>query len=164
MNLAVVVDKNFGIGFKNKPLVSIPENVRFLQQETRGKVLVMGRRTLEGTTNGLLLKNRIKIVLSRNPGYQSKDAVVRHSVLEVLEELKQYPSGDVYVIGGASVYKEFLPYCDTAHVTCVDRIFEADAYFPDIDKLPQWVLTGESEEKTYFDLEFRFRRYERRRA
>ena len=82
----------------------------------------------------------------------------------VLEELKKYNSEDVYIIGGDSIYKEFLPYCDVAHVTRTDHVYDADAWFPNLEEDPAWVLTGESEEKTYFDLEFRFCRYERREA
>ena len=83
---------------------------------------------------------------------------------ELLKELAKYPQEDIYIIGGESVYRMMLPYCDVAHVTKIDHAYEADAYFPDIDRMPEWVLTGESEEKTYFDLEFRFCRYERREA
>ena len=82
----------------------------------------------------------------------------------VLEELKKYNSEDVYIIGGDSIYKAFLPYCDVAHVTRTDHVYDADAWFPNLEEDPAWVLTGESEEKTYFDLEFRFCRYERREA
>ena len=62
----------------------------------------------------------------------------------------------MYIIGGDSIYKEFLPYCDVAHVTRTDHVYDADAWFPNLEEDPAWVLTGESEEKTYFDLEFRF--------
>ena len=110
------------------------------------------------------LKNRTNIILTRNPDYQVKDAIVCHSVEEVLEEVKKYNSEDVYIIGGDTIYKEFLPYCDVAHVTRTDHAYEADAWFPNLEEDPEWELTGESDEKTYFDLEFRFCRYERRRA
>lgn len=164
MNLIVAVDKNWGIGYQNKLLVSIPEDMKFFRSETSGKVVVMGRKTLESFPNGLPLKNRTNIVLTKNPGYHVKGAVVCHSVEEVLEELKKYSTEDVYIIGGDSIYKEFLPYCDVAHVTRIDHAYEADAFFPNIEEMPEWVLTGESEEKTYFDLEFTFCRYERREA
>lgn len=164
MNLIVAVDKNWGIGCQNKLLVSIPEDMKFFRSETSGKVVVMGRKTLESFPNGLPLKNRTNIVLTRNPDYQVKGATVLHSVEEVLEELKKYPTEDVYVIGGDSIYREFLPYCDVAHVTRIDHAYEADAFFPDIEAMPEWKLTGESEEKTYFDLEFVFCRYERQEA
>ena len=164
MNLIVAVDKNWGIGFRNKLLVSIPEDMKFFRSQTNGKVIVMGRKTLESFPNGLPLKNRTNIVLTKNPDYQVKGAVICHSVEESLKELKKYPTEDIYVIGGDSVYKQFLPYCNVAHITRVDHAYEADTYFPDIEKLPEWRLTGESEEKTHFDLEFTFCRYEKQEA
>ena len=164
MNLIVNVDSNWAIGYRGKLLVSIPEDKKFFRSETTGKVVVLGRKTLDTFPGGQPLKNRTNIILTRNPNYQVKGAIICHSVEEVLEELKKYNSEDVYIIGGDSIYKEFLPYCDVAHVTRTDHVYDADAWFPNLEEDPAWVLTGESEEKTYFDLEFRFCRYERREA
>ena len=164
MNLIVNVDSNWAIGYRGKLLVSIPEDMKFYRSETTGKVVVLGRKTLDTFPGGQPLKNRTNIILTRNPNYQVKGAIICHSVEEVLEELKKYNSEDVYIIGGDSIYKEFLPYCDVAHVTRTDHVYDADAWFPNLEEDPAWVLTGESEEKTYFDLEFRFCRYERREA
>ena len=164
MNLIVNVDSNWAIGYRGKLLVSIPEDMKFFRSETTGKVVVLGRKTLDTFPGGQPLKNRTNIILTRNPNYQVKGAIICHSVEEVLEELKKYNSEDVYIIGGDSIYKEFLPYCDVAHVTRTDHVYDADAWFPNLEEDPAWVLTGESGEKTYFDLEFRFRRYERREA
>ena len=164
MNLIAAVDKNWAIGKNNELLVSIPNDMKMYRQMTTGKVVVMGRKTLESFPGGQPLKNRTNIILTRNPNYQVKGAIICHSVEEVLEELKKYNSEDVYIIGGDSIYKEFLPYCDVAHVTRTDHVYDADAWFPNLEEDPAWVLTGESEEKTYFDLEFRFCRYERREA
>lgn len=164
MNLIVNVDSNWAIGYREKLLVSIPEDMKFFRSETTGKVVVLGRKTLDTFPGGQPLKNRTNIILTRNPNYQVKGAIICHSVEEVLEELKKYNSEDVYIIGGDSIYKEFLPYCDVAHVTRTDHVYDADAWFPNLEEDPAWVLTGESEEKTYFDLEFRFCRYERREA
>lgn len=164
MNLIVNVDSNWAIGYRGKLLVSIPEDMKFFRSETTGKVVVLGRKTLDTFPGGQPLKNRTNIILTRNPNYQVKGAIICHSVEEVLEELKKYNSEDVYIIGGDSIYKEFLPYCDVAHVTRTDHVYDADAWFPNLEEDPAWVLTGESEEKTYFNLEFRFCRYERREA
>ena len=79
------------------------------------------------------------------------------------EELKKYPSEDIYIIGGDTIYRQFLPYCDVAHVTRTDHAYDADAWFPNLDEDPDWELTGQSGEKTYFDLEFTFCRYERKK-
>ena len=81
---------------------------------------------------------------------------------ETLKEIQKYPSEDVYIIGGDTIYQQFLPWCDVAHVTRLDHVYEADAWFPNLDEDPEWELTGQSEEKTYFDLEFTFCRYERK--
>ena len=164
MNLIVNVDSNWAIGYRGKLLVSIPEDMKFFRSETTGKVVVLGRKTLDTFPGGQPLKNRTNIILSHNPDYKVKGAIVCHSVEEVLEELKKYNSEDVYIIGGVWFYKAFLPYCDVAHVTRTDHVYDADAWFPNLEEDPEWVLTGESEEKTYFDLEFRFCRYERREA
>ena len=164
MNLIVNVDKNWAIGYKGKLLVSIPEDMKFFRAETTGKGVVLGRKTLATFPGGLPLKNRTNIILTRNPEFTAKGAVICHSTEEALEELKKYPSEDVYIIGGDAIYKEFLPYCDVAHVTRTEHAYDADAWFPNLEEDPEWELTGQSEEKTYFDLEFTFCRYERRKA
>lgn len=161
MKMIVAVDKNWGIGKNNDLLVSIPADMKMFRTETSGRVVVMGRKTLESFPGGLPLKNRTNIVLSGNPDYQVKGAIVVHSLQELLEEIKKYPKDQVYCIGGDSVYKMLLPYCDTAQVTKIDFAYEADRYFPNLDEMPQWQVAAESEEQTYFDLEYRFVRYER---
>ena len=161
MKMIVAVDKNWGIGKNNDLLVSIPADMKMFRTETSGKVVVMGRKTLESFPGGLPLKNRTNIVLSGNPDYQVKGAIVVHSLQELLEEIKKYPKDQVYCIDGDSVYKMLLPYCDTAQVTKIDFAYEADRYFPNLDEMPQWQVAAESEEQTYFDLEYRFVRYER---
>lgn len=161
MNLIVAVDKNWAIGNKNELLVRIPNDHKFFREETTGKVVVLGRKTLETFPQGLPLKNRTNIILSTDQSYHVKDAIVVHSVEELLEEVKQYDSQDVYIIGGESVYRQMLPYCDVAHITRIDKAYDADAYFPDLDKMPEWKVTAESEEQTYFDIEYTFVKYER---
>lgn len=162
MNLIVAVDKNWAIGLGNKLLVSIPQDMKFFRETTTGKVVVMGRKTLESFPGGQPLKKRTNIVLSGNKNYQVKDAIVCHSTKTVLEELKNYDSEDIYVIGGESVYRELLPYCRKAFVTKIDHAYDADTYFPDLDKDPEWEMTKISDEQTYFDLEYVFTIYERK--
>lgn len=160
MNLIVAADKNWAIGKDNKLLVSIPADMKFFRQTTTGKVVVMGRKTLESFPNGLPLKNRINIVLTRNENYRVQDAIVVHSMEELRRKLKKYSSEDIYVIGGDSVYRLLLPYCSLAHVTRIDHAYEADTYFPNLDELPEWHLAGDSDEQTYFDLEYAFMLYQ----
>ena len=162
MKAILSADRNWGIGNGNKLLVSIPSDMKFFRQTTTGKVVVMGRKTLESFPNGQPLKNRINIVLTGNKDYTAKGAVIVHSQEELLDTLKQYDTEDIYIIGGESVYRMMLPYCDTVFVTKIDRTFQADTFFPNLDEMEEWEMTEVGEEQTCFDLEFRFTKYERR--
>ena len=162
MNIIVAADKNWGIGRNNQLLVSIPADMKMFREETTGKVVVMVRKTLESFRIGLPLMNRTYIFFRGNKDYQVKGAVVVHSIEEALKEVEKYPSENVYCIGGDSIYKQMLPYCDVAHVTKIDFAYEADAHFPNLDEDPEWEITAESDEQTYFDLEYAFVKYERK--
>ncbi len=161
MNLIVAVDKNWAIGKENKLLVSIPQDMKFFRETTIGKVVVMGRKTLESFPGGQPLKQRTNIVLTTDKNYSVKDAIVVHTIDELLEELKKYNDEDIYVIGGESIYRQMLPYCTLAHVTKINHAYEADTYFPNLDEMDEWAVTGVSDEQTYFNLEYEFVRYER---
>lgn len=162
MNLIAAVDENWAIGNNNELLIRIPADHKFFRQETTGKVVVLGRKTLETFPQRMPLKNRTNIILSANREYRVKDAVVVHDMEELLEKLEQYDTKDVYVIGGESVYRQLLPYCDTAHITKIDHAYAADAYFPNLDEMPEWQITADSEEQTYFDITYHFLKYEKR--
>ena len=162
MNLIVAVDNHWAIGNKNQLLISIPNDHKHFREETTGKVVVLGRKTLETFPQGLPLKNRTNIILSTKKDFQVKDAIVVHSVEELLEELKNYADEDIYIIGGDSVYKQLLPYCSVAHITKIDHVYEADAYFPNLDEDEDWEITAESDELTYFDIPYQFLKYERK--
>ena len=161
MNLIAAVDKNWAIGKNNQLLVRIPMDQKFFRETTTGKVVVMGRKTLESFPNGLPLKNRTNIVLTRNESYKVKDAIVVHSMEELREELKKYNSEDIYIIGGEQIYKALVDECDVAHITKIEYEYDADAYFPNLDEMPEWKIVADSEEQTYFDLEFFFYKYEK---
>ena len=161
MNLIAAVDKNWAIGCKNKLLVSIPADMKFFRETTTGKVVVMGRKTLESFPNGQPLKKRVNIVLTRDKNFKAGDAIIVHSMEELREELKKYPSEDIYVIGGETIYKQLLDDCDVAHMTKIDHAYEADAYFPNLDEKEEWKITATSDEQTYFDLEYYFYKYDK---
>lgn len=162
MNLIAAVDNNWAIGNGGKLLVSIPNDQKHFREETTGKVVVLGRKTLHTFPQGQPLPNRTNIILSRDPSFRVKGAVVVHSLEELLEELKNYDTEDVYVIGGESIYRQLLPYCEVAHITQIDHSYAADAYFPNLETDPEWVLTADSDEQTYFDLAYVFRKFERK--
>ncbi len=163
MNIIVAVDNNWAIGNKNELLIRIPNDHKHFREETTGKVVVLGRKTLETFPQGLPLKNRTNIILSKDKNYAVKDAIIVHSIEELLEELKKYNDEDIYIIGGDSVYRQMLPYCNVAHITKIDHEYEADAYFPNLDADDDWEITADSDEQTYFDIAYQFLKYERKR-
>lgn len=161
MNIIVCVDSHWGIGNRGKLLVNIPADKRMFKEKTTGGVVLGGRKTMEGLPGGTTLKGRMNIVLTSKTDYVFGDAVVVHNVEEALAELAKYPSERVYIIGGEKVYQQFLPYCDRAYVTKVDYWYEADTFFPNLDESVEWEMTHDSEEQTYYDLEYYFTIYHR---
>lgn len=160
MDLIVAVDNNWAIGNKGNLLVSIPEDHKFFRQTTMGNVVVLGRKTLAGFPNGLPLSGRNNIILSANKNYSVRGAEVVNSKEELLDRLKEYSDRQIFVIGGGSIYDMLLPYCKYAYVTKIDYSYEADTYFPNLDKLDNWKIVADSEEHTYFSLEFYYYKYE----
>lgn len=160
MNAIVAVDNHWAIGNKGSLLVRIPMDQKAFRDTTMSKVVVLGRKTLATFPNGLPLQGRTNIVMSRNPDYKVKGAVVVHSKEELFEELQQYDSNDIFVIGGSDIYDMLIPYCKTAYVTRIDYRYAADSFFPNLEEMKEWSLIEEGEENTYFDLEFTFCKYE----
>lgn len=161
MNIIVTVDENWAIGNQGRLLVQIPADQRFLQQTTAGKTMVLGRKTLQAMPQGQPLYGRETIVLSEKPDFQVKGAKVVSSLDALWEALAGVEQRDIYVCGGNSLYQQLLAFCDTAYVTMVEKAYAADTYFENLDRSREWVLTEESEEQTYFDITYYFRKYER---
>ncbi len=162
MNLIVAVDENWGIGKNNELLIRIPGDQRMFRQKTTGNVIVIGRKTLDSFPNGTPLKDRVNIVLTGKERESKNGEIYKNSVEEVLEELKKYPDKEIYIAGGESIYRQFLPYCDTAYVTKIDHKYEADVCFPNLDEDKEWEITEESEEQVYFDITYTFVTYKRK--
>lgn len=159
MKCIAAVDSNWAIGYKGKLLVSIPNDMKMFRNETSGKVVVLGRKTLETFPNGAPLPNRTNIILSRDEKLEVKGAVVVHNDEELFAKLKEYDTDDIYIIGGQSVYERYVPYCDTAIITKIEQAYESDAFFPNLDEDEKWKVVAESEEQTYFSVEYTFREY-----
>lgn len=159
MNLIAAVDNKWGIGYKNKLLISIPDDMKCFKEITMGKVCVMGRKTLESLPGGRPLSGRVNIVLTSDTTYKKSDVIVVNSVEAALEKLKEYDTNDVFIIGGESIYEQFMPYIDTAYITYIDYAYQADKHLTNLDKLSQWKMVKESEEQTYFDVEYYYRKY-----
>lgn len=159
MKLIAAVDQNWAIGNRDDLLVHIPEDQKNFRRITTGNVVVLGRKTLSGFPGGRPLKDRLNVILTKNPDFEAGDAVIVQSQEELFEQLKKYPSNEVYVIGGGTLYKMLEPYCDEAIITKIDYSYQADTYFPNLDEKENWELVEEGEEQTYFDLIYHFDTY-----
>lgn len=160
MNLIATVDKNWAIGKSNKLLVSIPKDRELLREETLGKVIVMGRKTFDIILNGVALYGRENIVLSQDKNFTPKGVKVFRDMESCLTYLAGIEKEKIYIIGGETIYQQFLPYVQFAHITYVDYTYEADAFLADLDTDKQWNMVLETEEETYFNLSYYFRMYE----
>jgi dihydrofolate reductase len=158
MKAIVAVDLNWGIGLEGNLLEKIPEDMKFFREKTINKIVVMGRETLESFPNKNPLKDRINIVLTRKEKYNS-ELITCSSLEDALAELKKYNDDDIFIIGGESIYKQFLPYCDKVYVTKINNKYKADKYFVNLDTLDNWNVSDISEVKKYKGVEFNFLTY-----
>ena len=144
MKLIVAVDKNWAIGYKGDLLIRISADLKRFKELTTGNAVIMGYNTLLSLPGGKPLKNRMNIVLYPTD-IEIEGATVVHGIDEAVDLAAEIKDKDVFVIGGASVYNQLLPYCDTAYITKINREFEADVFIPDLDKLDEWYIADESE-------------------
>ena len=143
MRAIFCADEKWGIGKGNGLLFSLPKDMKFFRETTKGKVVVMGRKTLESFPGGQPLKGRVNIVLSSK---EPKEGTVGVKSLDALFELlKNYPEDEVFVIGGESVYRALLPYCSEVYVTKVAADGKADTFVPNLDEEEAFVLAAEGE-------------------
>ena len=123
-------------------MFSLPADMKFFRETTSGKTVLMGENTLLSFPGGKPLKNRENIVLSFT--MEREDCVIVRSLEEALEKIRASQT-DVYVIGGASVYKQMLPYCEEVLVTKVYEEGDADAFFPNLDEDENFVCVYQSD-------------------
>lgn len=161
MNAIVVVDKNWAIGKDGDLLVHLPGDLKYYRQKTIGKVIVVGRKTLDSFPGGKPLPDRTNIVITRNPQYDRDDCIVCHSKEQVMERLGEYESEDVFIAGGAEIYRLFMDVCEDFYVTKIYEEFEADRYFPDLDGLG-YEVTWESPMQQEKGISYRFLRYSKK--
>lgn len=163
----VAIDKNYGIGSKGDLLAHIPEDMKNFKKITTNNIVIMGRKTWDSLPNKPL-QNRINIVITSyaNPQYSYSNNTVFcnmdfvKSFLSSNKFLRFY--NNVYIIGGGKIYKELLPFCEQVYITKILHEYEdVDTYFPNIDNMPEWEMTSESEIKEHNDLQYQFCIYDK---
>ena len=157
------VDKNNGIGKDGKLLISIPEDMKFFREKTRDSVVVMGRKTLFSFKDKAPLKNRINIVFTNNDKlkdyYENFDNIFFvKSKQELYEILNDYKDKEVFLIGGAKIYNDLIGECDKAYITKLDKSFDADSYFPNLEE-KGFIIDSISDNYKHEDINYNFVTY-----
>ncbi len=162
ISLIAAVARNNALGKDNNLLYSLPEDMKYFKNNTLGKICIMGRKTFQSI--GQPLPVRTNIILTHDESFHVNGCYMYNHIEDILDEYDNYalPDEEVMVIGGAEVYKLFLPYADRLYLTHIDHNFEADAFFPEIN-YSQWELVsskkGIKDEKNPYD--YCFNVYER---
>ena len=133
MNAIVACGLNGEIGKDNQLLIKIKKDLKFFKEITTGKIVVMGRKTFESLPDKKPLPNRINIVLSRNK-IEDENVITIHSLNDLFDELEKYNTEDVFIIGGAEIYKTLLPFCEYIYQTEVLKTFYHANKFFNLDR------------------------------
>ena len=163
MNLIIAVDKNWGIGKDGDLLCHLPGDLEYFKKMTLDKTVIMGRVTLESLPGSKGLPKRRNIVLTRDASYEAVNAEIVHSYEEIEEIVSGLPEDEVFVIGGAQIYKDMLPKCSTCYVTKIYKDFDADRHFENLDVSGEFDCEPVGELMEENGIEYRFYKYMRKR-
>jgi len=152
ISLIFAMDRNNGIGFNNRLPWYLPADFSYFKKVTMGQPIIMGRKTFESI--GKPLPGRLNIVITRSTSFSREGCIVVDSLNKVKELIK---NKEAFIIGGAEIYRAFLPIADKLYITVIDKTFEADTFFPEID-YSKWELVsselGVKDEKNPLDYTF----------
>lgn len=157
----VCVDKNWGIGYKGNLLVSIPEDMSFFRDKTRGNIVIMGRKTYDSLPSKPLPYRTNIVITSKVDNYMTDENGTIFASMNFIKTLlnilpSKFPL-DVYIIGGGHIYKELLPYCDNAYVTKINCAYkDVDTYFPNLEKEDNWEIAEVGDNKVYRGTGYKF--------
>ena len=135
ISIIVAIAENYAIGKNNDLLWHIPEDLRRFKKLTTGHTIVMGKKTYESLPRKPL-PDRVNIVISDNPDDHFDQCTMAYSIEDAIEILN--PADENFIIGGASIYRQFLPIADRLYITWVHKSFEGDVFFPEID-FSEWI-------------------------
>lgn len=158
LNLIACIDENYGLSWQNNLLYQLPFDLAHFKQLTLNKVVIMGYNTFMSLPLQQPLKNRINIVLSKN--HQLSNCLCFTSLNQLFNYLNDNNFPEVFVIGGATIYQQLLPYCTKAYLTIVQGQKTADTFFPKIFDLANWKLREKSLTYTYNQTKYCFTIYQ----
>lgn len=157
MQAIVAVDQNWGIGCEGDLLFHLKADLQRFRALTLGHTVIMGRKTLLSLPGSRPLPKRRNIVLSRDMTFAPEGVDMARSA----EEAAKAAEADAFCIGGGSVYRQMLPWCDRVYVTKVYADAPADTFFPDLDADPHWKVAEESEVMEESGIRFQYIDYVR---
>ena len=161
MKIIVAVDEKWGIGKDGNLLCHLSDDLKYFKEKTTGKTIVMGRVTLEGFPGKKGLPNRRNLVLTRDEEYFAEGVETISSEEELWSALTGTPTDEVFIVGGARVYEDFLKYCDTCYVTKIFEDFDADRFFPNLDENSEFSCKELSEVLEDNGIHYQFLEYNR---
>ena len=138
ISLIVAMDENRTIGYKNKLPWNLPSELKYFREATKGKPVIMGRKTYESI--GRPMPERLNIIITRHKNYKADNCIVVNNSEEAVKAAKG--SNEIMVIGGAEIYKLFLPIANRLYLTKVHGIFKGDTYFPEFNE-SEWTKVKE---------------------
>jgi dihydrofolate reductase len=145
--ISAIARKDRAIGFQNALLWHIPEDFKHFKETTSGHAVIMGENTYKSI--GRPLPNRTNIVLSIDEHFSPEGCVIVRSIEEALEKAREVEQEEIFIIGGASIYRQFLPYADRLYLTLVEGDFEADTFFPEYSEFKKEISREECDNKTF---------------
>ena len=162
MNMIAAVDKNWGIGKDNGLLDHIPEDMKFFRETTKGKAVIMGRKTFLSFPNQKPLPNRLNIVLTHDKDFCPEGVLVADSIEKAVKIAKEsYSDDDIFVIGGEAIYFAMEKLCKRAYITKIAKAYDADKFFPCLDEKKEWKVKHEEKLETEKGLSLTFLTYEK---
>ena len=151
ISMICAVGKNREIGFKNRLLWNLPGDLKYFKETTIGRTVIMGQRTFESI--GRALPGRKNVILSLTQNYKAKNCEVSNNLKEIAAKYKDAEE-EIFIIGGASIYKQFIQYADKLYLTLVGDSPEADAFFPDYSEFKH--IVSESEMQKENGIQYKF--------
>ena len=164
MNLIAAADLNWGIGKDGGLLISLPGDMKYFKEKTSGKVVIMGRATLESLPGGKPLPNRTNIVLTTNKDFEREGCIIVHDMDELATACKDYAPDDIMVIGGEQIYMQLIRQCDKLYITKILEEFEADKHLMNADRMKSFELVSESDVMEEKGVQYQFLIYQKKQS
>ena len=161
MNLIVAADENWGIGKDGGLLIHLPGDLKYFKEKTKGKVVVMGRATLESLPGGKPLPERTNLVLTRDSSFKKEGCLIVNDMEQLLAECAKYDPEDVMIIGGEQIYMQLIRQCERLFITKIFASFDADKHLMNVDKMRSFGLVWKSDVMEENDISYQFLEYRR---